>query len=44
MDFLVDRPRNSAILTITFLVLSPYSSDGTTEGVLFRTEIMSVAD
>ena len=44
MGFMADRPRSSTILTSTFLVLSPYPSDGTTGGVILRMEIMSVSD
>ena len=42
MNFLVARPRSSAILKTAFLVLSPYSSDGKTYGVLCSMEIMYV--
>ena len=44
MGFLVAHPRSSDILTSAFLVLSPYYSDGTTDGVLYRMARMSVAD
>ena len=44
VGFLVARPRSSDILTSAFLVPSPYSSDGTTDSVLCRMEIISVAD
>ena len=44
MFFLVDRLKSSDILTSAFLVLSPYYSDGTTDGVFFRIEIIYVAD
>ena len=43
MGFLVDRPRSYSILTSEFLVLSQYSSDGTTGGVIFRMARMSVS-
>ena len=36
MFFLVDRLKSSDILTSAFLVLSPYSSDGTTYSALFQ--------
>ena len=44
VGILVARPRSSDILTSEFLVLSPYSSYGTTDGVLCRMARMSVTD
>ena len=44
VGFFVARPRISAIIISIFLVLLPYSSYGTTNGVIFRMARMSVAD
>ena len=40
VKFLVALPGSSAILESAALVLSPYSSDGTTKGVIWRMEII----
>ena len=40
--FLVYYLRSYAIFAIAFLVLSPYFSDGATDCVIFRVEIISV--
>ena len=44
VGFLVAHPRSYATLTSIFLVMSPYYSDGTTDGVIFRIAKISVAD
>ena len=44
LSFLVDCPRSSAILNSVFLVLSSYSSDGTTDALIFSMKEIYVSD
>ena len=44
VGFLVDLPRSYDILKSAYLVMSPYSSDGTTGGMLWRMGMISIYD